>query len=422
MVARLLLAAALFQSPARKALPLVDAGIELSHRGRFSEAGEMFVQALALDPTLVEAHYLQGLIRHQDGRSDRAMQSFRTVLKLDPGHAPAQARVCEVETVAAIARATNYQAAATACRQAIRLNPKDPEPHFHLGRTEARLGNRAAAIRELSTALRLNPKLSGVKFELAMAYVDAQDPARAVPLLREVEPANGNAKFQLASILVTQGDCAAALPVLETATESSQKYYLLANCYKKAHRDAEAAAAMAKVKELRAGAGSRMQAKFRSALAQREAEAGRLDEAITEYAAALELDPDPELAVDLAVVLLKKGDAAKVLDLLASNESPLARYQKGLAHFRLGRPAAALRELDAALRGRPEFVEARYQLGVTLLSLGRPGDAERALGEATRQRPDDPAIRRAWAEALDKSGQPGPAAEQRRLAASQGDP
>ena len=161
---------------------------------------------------------------------------------------------------------------------------------------------------------------------------------------------------------------------------------------------------MAKVKELREGVGSRMQAKFRSALAQREAEAGRLDEAITEYAAALERAPDPDLAVvlavDLAVVLLKKGDAAKVLDLLASNESPLARYQKGLAHFRLGRPAAALRELDAALRTRPEFVEARYQLGVTLLSLGRPGDAERALGEATRQRPDDPAIRRAWAEAV----------------------
>ena len=415
-----MLAAALYQSPSQRALPLVEAGIELSHRGRFSEAGEKFVQALALDPNLAEAHYLLGLVRQQDGRVDRAMQSFRTVLKIDSSHAPAQARVCELETGSAIARETGYQAAATTCRRAIQLEPKDPEPHFHLGRLQAKLGNRAAAIRELRIALELNPKLSGVKFELAMAYVDAQDPARALPLLRKVEPANGNARFQLASILVKQGDCAAALPVLETATESSQKYYLLAGCYKKANREAEAEAAMSKVKELRDGAAARMQAKFRSASAQRLAEAGKLNEAIAEYGAALELEPDPVLAVDLAVVLLKKGEAAKVLELLTSNDGPLARYQKALAHSRLGQPAAALAELDSALRARPEFVEARYQLGVTLLSLGRPVEAERALAEATRLRPDEPEIRRAWAEALEKIGQPGPAGEQRRLAASEG--
>ncbi|HUQ94296.1 MAG TPA: tetratricopeptide repeat protein [Bryobacteraceae bacterium] len=422
MVARLLLAAALYQAPPQRALVLVDAGIELSHRGRFSEAGEKFVQALALDPNLAEAHYLLGLVRQQDGRADRAMQSFRAVLKIDPSHAAAQARVCELETVSAMARETGYQAASAACRRAAQLNPKDPEPHFHLGRSQGKLGDRAAAVRELSLALRLDPKFPGVKFELAMAYIDTQDAERAVPLLREVvaaQPNHGNAKFHLASLLVKQDDCAGALPLLETATESSQKYYLMGRCYKRMNREVDAAAAFAKVRELGEGAGPRMQAKLQSSLAQRKAEAGKLEEAIAGYEAALKLAPDPLMEVDLAVLLLQKGEAAKVLELLASNTNPLAHYQMALAHFALGHGEFAVRELEAALRGRPEFVEAWYQMGVTLLSLRRTGEAERALAKATQLRPDEPAIRRAWAEALEKTGKRSAAAEQRRLA---GDP
>lgn len=423
MVGRLLLAAALYQASPQRALVLVDAGVELSHRGRFAEAGEKFVQALALDPNLAEAHYLLGLVRQQDGRAERAMQSFRAVLKIEPSHAQAQARVCELETGSAMARETGYQAAAAACRRAIQLDPKDPEPHFHLGRTQGKLGDRAAAIRELSLALRLDPKLPGVKFELAMAYMDAMDPERALPLLQEVviaQPANGNAKFHLASLLVKQDDCARALPLLQTATESSQKYYLMGRCYKKMNQQAESEAAFAKVMELSEGAGA--QSRLKSAMAQRSAEAGKLDEAIAGYEAALKLAPDPLIEVDLAVLLLKKGKFAKVLELLATRTTPLAHYQMALAHSGLGDTKLALRELQAALDGRPEFAEAWYQLGVTLFSVRRWSEAETALAKATQLRPDEPAIRRAWAEALDKNGKPGLAAEQRRLAIGPGNP
>lgn len=413
------MAAALCQTAPRHAAALVDEGIELSHAGRFAEAGEKFVQALAIDPKLAEAHYLLGLVRQQDGRTGRAMESFRTVLKLEPGHAAAQARVCELDAGAAIAHEGGYPVAIAACRRAVQLDPNDPEPHFHLGRTLARTGDRPAAIRELSSALRLGPKLPGVKFELAMAYVDSQDPARALPLLRDEvaeQPSNGNAKFQLASVLVKQGDCAGAVPLLEAATEHSQTYYLLGGCYKKLGREAEAAAAFARLEQIRERSGARMQARFRAAVAQRMAEAGKLDAAIAEYRAALALEADPMIAVDLAVLLLKRGEAAKVLELLASNESALAQYQVALAHAKLGNAEASLAALESALRTRPEFFEARYQLGVTLLAAGRAAEAEAALAQAARMRPDEPAIRLAWAEALDKTGQAAKAGEQRGLA------
>ena len=421
MVAELLLAAAMFQRPAvPRAQTLVDAGIELSHRGRFVEAGAKVVEALSLDPAHSEAHYLLGLVRQQDGRPDAALRSFRAALRSDLGNSAARARVCEIETAAAIARESGYPAAANECRAAIQADPRDAEPRYHLGRNLAKLGDAAGAAREFAAALKLDPKLPGLRFEAGLAHADLKDWPRAIALFREVaaaEPSNGNARFQLGSLLVKQGDCAGAVPELEAAAESSQKYYLLAGCYKKAGRDADAAAAFAKVKDLREGADTRMQAKYRAAVARKHADAGRLADAEREFRVALELGPDSAIAVDLAVVLLRKGDAAGALALLANDASPLARYQTALALSKLGRQAEAVAVLEALTREKPDFAEAWYQLGVTRLSAGAVGEAESALSKACALRPDEPAMRLAWADALARSGRVAEAAEQRRIAA-----
>jgi tetratricopeptide (TPR) repeat protein len=414
-----ILAAALLQAPAQQASALVDAGVELSNRGRFSEAGEKFVRALALDPSLAEAHYLLGLVRQQDGRADAALQSFRAALKIQPAYAQAQARVCELETGFARTRETGYDKAGAACRRAIQLDGSDAESHFHLGWLQSKLGNYAAAVQEYRAVLKFDPKFPGAPYELAMSYVDSQDIDRAIPLLREVtaaEPANTNARFQLGSALVKKDDCVAALPYLETATESSQKHYLLAGCYKKMNRTADAASEFAKVKALREGAEARMQAKYRAAVAHQKAQAGKLDEAIAEYRAVLELVKDPTIAIDLAVALLKKGEAQEVVKLLGGESSPLARYQVALAYSKLGRAADARSTLEQVVRDKPDFVEAWYELGVTSLAAGRREEAERALSRATQLRPDEPAIRMAWARALEGLGKVQEAREQRQLA------
>ncbi len=419
MVSTFVLAAALMQSPAQRASALVDAGVELSNRGRFHEAAERFVQALALDPNLAEAHYLLGLVRQQDGRPEAALQSFQAALKIDPRYAQAQARVCELAADSARARETGYANAVTACRRAVRLNPRDPEPHFHIGWVQARLGNHAAAIQEYTTVLQLDAKFPRARFGLAMSYIDSQDTDRAIPLLREVvvaEPANTNARFQLGSALAKKGDCEAAVEWLKTATESAQKHYLLAGCFKKMNRPVEAAAALEKVKEIRKDADARMQAKYLSAVAHQKAAAGELDAAIAGYRAALDLVKDPAIAIDLAVALLKKGDAEAVVRLLGSETGPLARYQLALAFTRLGRLEDARTLLEQVVRDQPGFAEAWYQLGVGALALERHEEAERALGTAARLRPDEAAIRLTWAEALQQLGKVQEARAQRSLA------
>lgn len=399
MVAAPALLLLLFQSPAQRAAKLVDAGVEFSHRGQFPEAAARFVEALAADPTHSEAHYLLGLIRQQDGRAGAAMESFRAALKFNPRFAPAQARVCELETQAARARESGYEAALAACRRAMTLDPADPEPHAHAGWLLGQQGNHAGAIAGFRAALRLNPTLPGVKTELAMAYVDSRAFAQAIPLLREViaaEPRNTKAKFQLGAALAKQDNCAAAVPFLEAAPEGAQKSYLLATCYKKAGREAEAAAELAKVKAARASSEARMQAKYRAAAAHQKAEAGKLDEAIVDYRAALALVPDDAtLRIDLAVALLKKGEAESVLALLGSETAPLARYQAAIALSRLGRHNESRETLRAVLAANPRFVEAHYQLGVTLAALGDTAGAEAAFAQAVALRPDDPSLRSA---------------------------
>jgi tetratricopeptide (TPR) repeat protein len=415
-----MLAAALFQSPAQRASALVDAGIELSNRGRFSEAGEKFVQAIALDPKLAEAHHLLGLVRQNDGRHEAALQSFRTAIKLNPRFGAAQSRICELETNAARTREAGYDAALADCRRAAALDPKDAEPRLHSGWNLAQMGNHTAAVTEYRAAMKLDPASPNAKFELAMAHIALQEFDQAIPLLKETasaEPSNTNARFQLGSALVKKGDCEGAMPWLETATESSQKYYLLSGCLKKLNRAAEAAAAMEKVKELREGSDARMQAKFLAALAHKSLQAGALEEAIGHYRSALALGKDSSLAVDLAVALLRKGEPKEVIELLKAEPAPLARYQVALAHAALGQPAEARSTLELVLRERPRFVEAWYQMGQALLALGQFDTSESALRTAVQLRPDEAALRLAWAEALDKLGRKPDAAEQRQLAA-----
>lgn len=408
------------QSASTQASALIDAGVELSNRGRFNEAGEKFVQALALDPGSAEAHYLLGLVRQQSGRADAALASFRSAVRLHPKYAAAQARVCELTTAAARAKDTGFENAKAECRRAIALDPKDAESHFHLAWNETKLGNRAQAIQEYQTVLRFDPKFPRAKLELAMNYLDTQKPELAIPLLKEVvaaEPGNGVAKYQLGTALAKQGDCSSAVPLLETATPSAQTQYVLAGCYKKLNKEEEARAALSKVKEIREGADARMQAKYRASVAHKYAEAGQLDEAIAEYRGVLELIDDLSIKIDLAVTLLRKGDAQAVVRLLHPESDPLARYQLGVAYFKLGQFDLAVTTLESVVRARAEFVEAWYQLGLSFLSLQRVADAERALQKASQLRPDEPAIRTAWAEALEQLGKADEAREQRRLAA-----
>jgi tetratricopeptide (TPR) repeat protein len=86
--------------------------------------------------------------------------------------------------------------------------------------------------------------------------------------------------------------------------------------------------------------------------------AGRAEEALAHYGAALELRPGaPEIQTNLGAALLQ-----------------------------LGRPAEAVPLLEAAVRGNPQMAEAHNSLGLALAGSGRLAEAEQAYESALRLR------------------------------------
>ncbi len=70
----------------------------------------------------------------------------------------------------------------------------------------------------------------------------------------------------------------------------------------------------------------------------------------------------------------------------------------GVALRGIGRPFEAAKEFEAALRIKPDFVEAHFNLGFTYLELGKDELALRELEAGLKLRPGDVSARRALEE------------------------
>jgi Tfp pilus assembly protein PilF len=160
------------------------------------------------------------------------------------------------------------------------------------------------------------------------------------------------------------------------------------------------------VEALRAGRGAEALKEFDEALGidDRFAEAhrgrglvlehafGRLDDAERAYRRALALRPEyPELRNDLGSLLARTGrydEALRELDLaladLGYREPYVARCNRGLVLYRMGRRDEGHAELRACLALAPSFCLGRRELGRILLSEGKVAEGVEELGAYAR--------------------------------------
>ena len=123
--------------------------------------------------------------------------------------------------------------------------------------------------------------------------------------------------------------------------------------------------------------------------------AGRFEEALAAFAAALALAPDdPELHTAIGNLRLALGRPAEALAayraaLAGGFDHPLLRYNMGTALRALGRPVEALVAFEAALEQVPGFAPAHNNRGNALRDLGRHAEAAAAYLEALALRPGD---------------------------------
>jgi len=142
---------------------LFTLGLSHYHNGGYARATELFDRALALDPSLAQAHYLEGNALARLGKPELAL--------------------------------THYQ-------QAVRLAPQNSLYSFQLGQLHSGLGDKARAEAELRRSVELDPSYAQARYELAKIYFESsRDDAAREQLERAIR---SDAKFDGSYYLLSQ--------------------------------------------------------------------------------------------------------------------------------------------------------------------------------------------------------------------------
>ncbi len=265
-----------------------------------------------------------------------------------------------------------YEAALELFERALKERPQDPDVVYWLARAQLKVGLLNPALENAKGLVARNPRYIGGYMVLSEAYVAlyraSEDREKgkayleqALTVLRDAERVNP----RYAPLFAQRGLVYAFLGQVDKAEEAFKKALSLQDS-----------------------------PEVRAALAELYLAAGRLDEALEQYAKAVGLSPkEGGLRVRYASALLLKGraeEAAKVLE-EGHRLKPLDAegwYTLGQAYFVLGRYKEAGVALENAVALAPlRFPVAYYYLGQVYLALGDAQKAKSRLTVAVRLEP-----------------------------------
>lgn len=130
------------------------AALQHYQTGRFREAGHICSQILALDSANVAALHITGLLALQAGRNDVAINILGTAIRLNDRIADLYTAIAE-----ALQRIGQFEQAIFNYRQALALDPADPEIHYNCGNVFLKLERFKDAVNSYDRALAIRPDL-----------------------------------------------------------------------------------------------------------------------------------------------------------------------------------------------------------------------------------------------------------------------
>ncbi|WP_162601264.1 tetratricopeptide repeat protein [Occallatibacter savannae] len=228
----------------------------------------------------------------------------------------------------------NPEQARTHLEEAVKLDPDNNNAHYHLGVVEVQLHQWKEAVENLQKSIDLQIPLPEAHFELAKALRGSGEPARAA--------------------------------------EEMKTYQQL----KKAHDDSVAAEAAI-------------------ALADKDLDAGKTDEAIAKYREALQTQPNDALDhYKLSVALRKAGDSdgertELETALKLDPKMAAAHNELGFLLARAGDASGAVDHFRLAVQSAPAWTDAWVNLAAELAVLSRFAEARDAVGRALSLDPDN---------------------------------
>ncbi len=193
--------------------------------GRHAEALVELGEALALDPTLEQAHYFVGLAHSAEGRLDDAVAAFDRALALRPeAHLPRAGKAWS------LVRLDRREEAIVCLREVVGLKPRHLEYAMGLARLLREAGRAAEAVAVLSDAHARRPEEAGfalyLAWELATNPDDAaRDGRRAVEIAERALAVRGRSAPDdldtLAAAYAEAGRFDAAVATAEEALRSA---------------------------------------------------------------------------------------------------------------------------------------------------------------------------------------------------------
>jgi tetratricopeptide (TPR) repeat protein len=176
---------------------LLQQGFAALNRGDIAAAARCCQQALALQPDLVQAHFLTGLVALEARERKTAFEAFISVTRLDREHAAAWAQLARLFMAEG-----QVNKADSALKEALRGRAEEPMVQDLLGVTYSLMGEYDTAQGCFERANALQPDHPPFMLNLANNLVYHGESAAAEPLFRriiDIQPNSPQAHWALAS-------------------------------------------------------------------------------------------------------------------------------------------------------------------------------------------------------------------------------
>ncbi len=342
--------------------------------GRLAEAERHYKTILAIDQNHGDSLHLLGVIAHQVGRKDVALELIRKAIALND-RVPAFHNNIGL-TLDALGRPED---AIIHYRRAITLNPHYVEAHNNLGTALAAQGKLGEAVAQYQRALALRPDSAEAHNNLGNAHKAQGKIDEAVARYQRalvLKPDFAEAHNNLGNALKKQGKLGEAIVRYQRALALKSNYaeahYNLGNALKDQGKLDEAVAQFQRALALKAD-----YAEAHNNLGNALERQGKSDEAVAQYRRALALRPDfAEAHNNLGNALQERGEV----------DEAVAQYRRALAlnpgyaeaHSNLGNALKAQGKLDEAVAQyeralvlEPDFAEAHNNLGTAFQDQGK---------------------------------------------------
>jgi predicted TPR repeat methyltransferase len=172
-------------------------GLLAHQRGRTDEAVNLIGQSLALSPNQADWHSNLGIVLQSSGRLGDAIAEYERAIELDPGHANAHSNLGVL-----LRAAGRSQEAEAAYRTALRLCPDHVDAYTNLGILLNGLNRPKEASQCFCKAITLRPRHPDARRLLALAHCMIGEVDEAVRVLQdwlEDEPGEPVAQHMLAA-------------------------------------------------------------------------------------------------------------------------------------------------------------------------------------------------------------------------------